>query len=76
MVHVCTICGNEGAWDKSWQQYSSIAIDEHCPQDAIKTCSDECREVFDELRLEGSIKLPNVQVRGGCASLTRSRIGY
>ena len=75
-IYTCTICDKKDEWTETWQQYGSLVIEEYDPSDLILTCSDECRKVALELMAEGSMKLPNVQSRGGIARMTRERIGY
>lgn len=72
----CDICGKVDFWGEGWSQYSSLLIDETCPQDALTTCSDACKDDA-ELRLNtGQIRLPVLKINGYNVKIKKPRKGY
>lgn len=63
-VYTCTVCGKEEPWGESWGRYSSIALDETCPDDVPYSCSEECAaEVMLKVK-KGEWRLPVLRMEG------------
>lgn len=71
--HKCNACGLLGF---EFQRYSSIAIDETCPDDALHACSDRCAESIKEKLASGEFILPTLRATAGYWVVSKPRKGY
>jgi len=72
----CDICGYEGPWTDSWWNYSSIALEETCPDDLLTVCSDECKKHLDKKLETKEFVLPELKRTPGGWEVTKPRKGY
>lgn len=72
----CTVCGKTDYWGEGWSRYSSIDLDETCPNDVPIACSDECSEVVTEKIKTGEWVLPQLGSRGYYRTVSKERQGY
>lgn len=72
----CSICGRVDLWSASWGTYTSLAIDDDCPQLRIVTCSDSCHSFADKKMVTGEIALPTVRIYGGMSTMSKPQKGY
>lgn len=71
--HKCDACGKLGF---DFQRYSSIAIDETCPDDALHACSDECMKVVEWRLDSGEYVMPTLRATPGYFVVSKPRKGY
>ena len=69
----CNGCGKLGF---DFQRYSSIAIDETCPDDALHACSDACMEVIEWKLGSGEYVMPKLVATPGYFKVSKPRKGY
>jgi hypothetical protein len=71
--HKCNGCGKLGF---KFQRYSSIAIDETCPEDDLHACSDACMKVIQWKLGSGEYVMPKLRATPGYFVVSKPRRGY
>lgn len=71
--HKCDACGELGF---DFLRYSSIAIDETCPDDALHACSEQCMGVIKAKLASGEFVMPHLRARPGYFVISKPRKGY
>lgn len=72
-LYQCDACGKRDAWGPTWGRYSSVILDETCPDQVPVACSDECADVVLANIESGEWALPEIDRMGRIKS---SRRGY
>ena len=72
----CDACGREGRWDSHWRQYSSILMEETCPDDIPTMCSSDCVSAWKKLMREGKVSVPRIAKQGLRLNIKQERKGY
>lgn len=81
-VYRCDICGEEGIMTRegepetTWRRYSSIALDETCPDDVPTACGDQCIKELEKRLADGRIELPKLRATPGYFEVVRKGRGY
>ncbi|HSH24946.1 MAG TPA: hypothetical protein VLA13_05350 [Massilibacterium sp.] len=77
-IYTCDICGRSSEWDKNWSRYSSILMDEVCPDLVPHVCSDRCRDELDAKIESGEIKLPVLRKPHGAihSRVVEDKVGH
>ncbi len=75
-TYKCSVCGNVDQWGPTWSRYSSIDLDETCPNDVPYACCDACAEVVGEKLLTGEWKLPRLSSSGWYRTVSHKHEGY
>lgn len=71
--HKCNACGADGF---EFLRYSSIAIDETCPDDALHACSNACSKVIEAKLASGEFVMPKLRDGAGYWIVSKPRKGY
>lgn len=71
--HLCNVCLTVGFEFRRW---SSIALDETCPDEVPHACSDDCAAEMKRRIETGEWKLPVLELRGYHFEVMRRREGY
>ncbi len=73
----CDICKKIDFWGDGWSRYSSIALDDECPNDVPAACSDKCfDEVVRKIKCREFVLPVLGQFNGGYYNITKPRKGY
>ena len=73
----CDICGKVSFWGPKWMRYSSIALDETCPDDVPTVCGEDCMAILNYRLKTGAIKLPELDRSNGYfCTVVKDRVGY
>jgi hypothetical protein len=73
----CSQCLRDFEWGEESRRYSSVAMDEHCPDDAPNLCSEVCVARFQARMDSGEVEVPHVSAVGYTgARITGQRRGY
>lgn len=72
----CDICGFVGIWSDSWKRWSSLALDETCPNEVPTVCSEPCAAELKGRLESGLFKLPKLRGDAGGFKVTKPRQGY
>ena len=72
----CDICGKDDFWGPEWSRFSSIALDEACPDDVPTACSEKCRDELDKKIKTREFILPKLKMDAGGFRVMKERIGY
>lgn len=71
--HKCDACGKLGF---EFARYSSAAIDEACPQDALHACGAPCMKIIKEKVSSGAFVIPTLKATPGYFKVSKPRKGY
>lgn len=73
----CDICHRRGFWDEgTWTRYSSILLDETCPDDIPVACSSACATELKHRIDTGVIGLPTLKRGGYAMYVTKPAWGF
>lgn len=73
----CSQCLQEFEWGDESRRYSSVAMDEHLPEDAPMLCSEVCVARFEARMNSGEVEVPLVTAVGYTgARIKGKRRGY
>lgn len=75
-VYRCDVCGTEGAWGESWSAYSSILLDEICPELVPHICSAPCQAIATAKIERHEWQLPVLSKHPYSPRVKRGPIGY
>lgn len=75
-IYRCDICGEQGPWGATWSRYSSILLDEECPNDVPHACSEKCRQEVSHRVKTGVFVLPVLKMRGYSVIRKSEKRGY
>jgi hypothetical protein len=72
----CDICGKEEPWGPTWVRYSSILLDDECPDQVPHACSEACGSEMKHRVDTGVFVLPVLKMHGYSVKKISGKRGY